>query len=85
MKYKQCSISSQEKGTVTLRCVFLEANKVKKGYFITLEDDKDTKRLWKIEEVFEPAVPVEHIKDAHSSENWYKKDWLHKMEPKKKK
>lgn len=68
----------------TMRCVFLEATKVKKGYYVTLEDDKEPKRLWRVMEVFEPAVPVEHIKDSHSSETWYKKDWLHKMSPKKK-
>ena len=78
MKYQQVLLKSGD----TSQVVFIETG-LKKGFYITLKDSDQPQRRWKIVEMYE-VMNEKDIKDSHSSENWYKKDWLYKMTPKSK-
>jgi hypothetical protein len=78
MRYNQCTLESGN----TLKTVFLEVGKYNIGFFVTLKDDENASRRWRIIEIFDGELDEKDIKDSHDSDKWFKKDWLHKIEHK---
>lgn len=77
MKVQQCLLRS---GNAS-KTVFLDPG-LKTGNLVTLKDDEYPERLWRVVQLYE-IMDAKDIKESHHSEEWYKKDWLHKMTPKK--
>lgn len=70
MLYKQCLLEND--GSVSIG--WLEADKAKKGYRVTLKDSDDENKWWTILEVYQTTLAKHEIKDAHTSRKWFDND-----------
>lgn len=68
--FKQCNLSS---GSEHLTA-WLEADKVKPGIKVTLQDSEDPTKWWRVDSVGVTALPKEDIKGAHNSRKWFTND-----------
>lgn len=76
MKFKQCVLVDKNNRKAT---VFLDADVIKVGLYVTLKDSLDPKKWWKIDKIYNAVFKASDIKDSHESKNWFKKDHFSKL------
>ena len=74
--YKQCELTNG----ATTQFVWLEADKIKIGINVTLEDSENEEKWWRITKIFDQGLEKNEIKDSHDSQKWYDKDHHRKLE-----
>lgn len=67
--YKQCNLTSGNEHLTA----WLEAEKVRPGIKVTLQEDDPTK-WWRVDSVGDTELPKNEIHGAHNSRKWFTND-----------
>lgn len=67
---KQCLLSDG----VSVQMAWLNAEEVKEGIRVTLEDSDDECKWWEIVKIYDMIKAKDEIKDSHNSRKWFDND-----------
>lgn len=73
--YKQCNLQNGASHITA----WLEADKVKVGFKVTLKDSEEPEKWWTITSVGDTTLPKAEIKGSHNSKSWHDKDFHGKL------